>query len=212
MASVLTFDELNRLDHKNRRSEDYDEYFSGMGLTKTQQKKRIELSEKFEEEFWAVLVYLFALLPLGLLTEDDAKEKFLLAYLLVYEAVFGNDDYGPEYAEKFADAVAKSTLDNIDDPYYFSKDRAMYISENESETAYNHDEFEKALLNGKRYKQWVSMKDIRVRGTHKAVDDTVKLMQEPFVVGDSLMMYPKDTSLDADPEEIVNCRCIIKYF
>ena len=212
MASILTFDELNVLDHENRRSEDYDEYFSGMGLTKAQKQKRIELSEKFEEEFWAVLVYLFALFPLGLLTEDTAKEKFLVAYLLVYEAVFGNDDYGPDYADKFASEVAKSTLDHVDDPYYFSKDRAMYISENESETAYNHDEFEKALLDGKRYKQWISMKDFRVRGSHRIVDDTVKLIQEPFVVGDSLMMYPKDTSLDADPEEIVNCRCIVKYF
>ena len=212
MASILTFDELNALDHENRRSEDYDEYFSGMGLTKAQKQRRIELSEKFEEEFWAVLVYLFALFPLGLLTEDTAKEKFLVAYLLVYEAVFGNDDYGPDYADKFASEVAKSTLDHVDDPYYFSKDRAMYLSENESETAYNHDEFEKALLNGKRYKQWVSMKDFRVRGSHRIVDDTVKLIQEPFVVGDSLMMYPKDTSFDADPEEIVNCRCIVKYF
>lgn len=211
MASILTFDELNVLDHENRRSEDYDEYFSGMGLTKAQKQRRIELSEKFEEEFWAVLVYLFALFPLGLLTEDTAKEKFLVAYLLVYEAVFGNDDYGPDYADKFASEVAKSTLDHVDDPYYFSKDRAMYLSENESETAYNHDEFEKALLNGKRYKQWVSMKDFRVRGSHRIVDDTVKLIQEPFVVGDSLMMYPKDTSFDADPEEIVNCRCIVKY-
>lgn len=212
MASILTFDELNVLDHENRRSEDYDEYFQGMGLTKAQKQKRIELSEKFEEEFWPVLVYLFALLPLGLLDEPTAKEQFLIAYLAVYELVFGVDDFGPEYADKFASEVAQSTIDNADDPYFFSKDRAMYLSENESETAYNHDEYEKALLDGKKYKQWISMKDRRVRETHKDVDDDVKLIQEPFLVGNSLLLYPKDTSLDADPSEIVNCRCIVKYF
>ena len=212
MASILTFDELNVLDHENRRSEDYDEYFDGMGLTKAQKQKRIELSREFEKEFWPVLVYLYTLLPLGLLDEPTAKEQFLMAYLVVYELIFGVDDFGPEYADKFASEVAKSTTDHVDDPYFFSKDRAMYLSENESETAYNHDEYEKALLDGKRYKQWISMKDWRVRSSHRIVDDTVKLIQEPFLVGDSLMMFPKDTSLDADPSEIVNCRCIVKYF
>lgn len=212
MASILTFDELNVLDHENRRSEDYDEYFDGMGLTKAQKQKRIELSREFEKEFWPVLVYLYTLLPLGLLDEPTAKEQFLMAYLVVYELVFGVDDFGPEYADKFASEVARSTVDHVDDPYFFSKDRAMYLSENESETAYNHDEYEKALLDGKQYKQWISMKDRRVRETHKDVDDDVKLIQEPFLVGNSLLLYPKDTSLDADPSEIVNCRCIVKYF
>lgn len=212
MASILTFDELNVLDHENRRSEDYDEYFDGMGLTKAQKQKRIELSKEFEKEFWPVLVYLYTLLPLGLLDEPTAKEQFLMAYLVVYELIFGVDDFGPEYADRFASEVARSTVDHVDDPYYFSKDRAVYLSENESETAYNHDEYEKALLDGKRYKQWISMKDKRVRETHKDVDDDVKLIQEPFLVGNSLLLYPKDTSLDADPSEIVNCRCIVKYF
>ena len=211
MASILTFDELNVLDHENRRSEDYDKYFSGMGLTAEQKKKRIELSEKFEEEFWSVLVFLYALLPYGLLDAETAKSRFLEAYMAAVILLIEPDAYIIQYAEEFAAEVAQSTVDHVDDPYYFSLDRAMYLSENESEGALNHDDFEKALLSGKKYKRWVSMKDKRVRETHSIVDEDVKLIQEPFLVGDSLLMYPKDTSLGASPEEIVNCRCIVKY-
>lgn len=32
-----------------------------------------------------------------------------------------------------------------------------------------------------------------------------------FHVGDSWMMFPKDTSLGADAKEIINCRCSITY-
>lgn len=211
MASILTFDELNVLDHENRRSEDYDKYFSGMGLTAEQKKKRIELSEKFEEEFWSVLVFLYALLPYGLLDAETAKSRFLEAYMAAVILLIEPDEYIMQYAEEFAAEVAQSTVDHTDDPYYFSLDRAMYLSENESEGALNHDDFKKALLSGKKYKRWVSMKDKRVRETHSIVDEDVKLIQEPFLVGDSLLMYPKDTSLGASPEEIVNCRCIVKY-
>lgn len=212
MASILTFDELNVLDHENRRSEDYEEYFSGMGLTAEQKKKRIELAERFEEEFRPVLIYLLALLPFGMLDEQTASDMFLKAYLAAVVLSIEPDEYITQYASEFATNVARSTVENADDPYYFSLDRAMFLSENESEGALNHDDFEKAMLSGKKYKRWVSMKDRRVRETHKIVDDDVKLIQEPFLVGDSLLQYPKDTLLGADPSEIVNCRCIVKYF
>lgn len=212
MATVLTFDSLNRLDHENRRSEDYDEYFSGMGLTDEQKKERISLAEDFERVFWPVLVYLYSLLPFGLLDADTAYEQFLEAFISVVVTADIMDIYLEDYAHKFADEVAKSTLDHTDDPYYFSLDRAMYLSENESESAYSHDEFEQALLSGKRHKRWVDMRDNRVRETHRKVHGSEIPIQEPFLVGDSLLMYPKDTSLGASPEEIVNCRCTVQYF
>lgn len=212
MASVLTFDELNVLDYEGRKSEDYADYFGGMGLTKKQKEDRISLSERFEEEFWPVLVYLVSLLPYGLLDVDIAREYFLIAYLTGYETMLTPDDYIREYAEEFAQLVAQATVDNVDDPYFFSKDRAMFLSENESEGAWNHDDFEKAILSGKRNKRWYDRRDNRVRTTHREVHGTVKPIQEPFLVGDSLLMYPKDTSLGADAKEIVNCRCTIKYF
>ena len=55
------------------------------------------------------------------------------------------------------------------------------------------------------------MKDKRVRETHREVDDVVLPISDPFEVGDYLMMFPKDTTFGAGPEEIVNCRCSVKY-
>lgn len=212
MPSVLSFDELNVLDPDSRKSEEYDEYFSGMGLTEKQKQNRVKLSHEFEKEFFPVLVYLVSLRPFMLLDEPTAREWFLTAYITAYQTMLKPDDYMDEYADKFATEVARSTVDHIDDPYFFSLDRAKYLSENEANTAWNHDDHEKALLAGKKYKRWIDMKDNRVRPTHRAVGSTVKLIQEPFVVGSSLMQYPKDDSLGADAEEIVNCRCTIKYF
>lgn len=55
------------------------------------------------------------------------------------------------------------------------------------------------------------MKDQRVRKTHREVDGETIPIDEVFLVGESLMRFPKDTSLGASAEEIVNCRCVVKY-
>ncbi len=53
--------------------------------------------------------------------------------------------------------------------------------------------------------------DKRTRDTHAEVDGTTLPIAEPFMVGDSFMLFPGDTSLDPSPEEIVNCRCHVEY-
>lgn len=58
----------------------------------------------------------------------------------------------------------------------------------------------------------MDIRDKKERETHLRVGRTIKPIEEPFVVGESLMQYPKDTSLGADSSEIVNCRCTIRYF
>ncbi len=212
MASALTFDELNRLDYEGRRSEDYEEYFSGMGLTKQQIGERIELAKNFEKELMPVLIYLNTLREYSLIDEEDAANRFNDAFISAVGTAITIDSRVQELADDFSSEVAKSTVSHKEDPYYFSLDRAMFMSENESETSYNYKEFDDAVMSGKQYKEWVDMKDKYVRDTHEAVGGTIKKINEPFLVGDSLMMYPKDTSYDADASEIVNCRCIAKYF
>ncbi|GAF75877.1 unnamed protein product, partial [marine sediment metagenome] len=70
----------------------------------------------------------------------------------------------------------------------------------------------KSLL-GALIRMWQSRKDDRVRPTHvKADGQTVKGTTEPFTVGDSLLMYPGDTSLGADMAEIIGCRCFAATF
>lgn len=210
--SELTFDELNRLDFEGRRSEDYEEYFSGMGLTDEQMRQRIELAESFEKELIPVFAYLNIMRIYGMLDEDDASKKFSDAFLLAVATVVAIDSEFQELADDYGKVVGKATAEHPDDPWYFSRDRIIFDSENESETVWSKIDYDDAVMQGKTHKQWISMRDKRVRETHSKVDAVTKRIYEPFLVGESLMMYPKDTSMGADASEIVNCRCIAQYF
>lgn len=63
-------------------------------------------------------------------------------------------------------------------------------------------------------KSWQDVGDRRVRPTHKSatINNQHILINMPFVVGESLMMFPTDTSLGAQAKEILRCRCSAIYF
>jgi hypothetical protein len=88
----------------------------------------------------------------------------------------------------------------------------MYNAENEANSVKNYTDYRKAIEKGKTKKKWIDMRDKRERKTHLEVGGTVIPINEPFVVGNSLMMFPKDDSLGAADKEIINCRCSVKYF
>jgi hypothetical protein len=89
----------------------------------------------------------------------------------------------------------------------------MYIAENEANTSYAYIEYIQAIKQGKTRKQWLDIKDNKERKTHLRVGSEVKPIREPFKVGDSLMLFPKDKkTYSADDKEVVNCRCSIRYF
>lgn len=132
-------------------------------------------------------------------------------------------------AEKYSEVVRKYieidiTLDlyirwmseqivnaDVDDEYKLSDERAMVIGENEAHSVMNYEEYSEAVRTGKTTKVWMTQLDNRVRGTHRLAQGQEVPINEPFKVGDSLLMYPRDYSLGASPEEIVNCRCWATY-
>lgn len=60
-------------------------------------------------------------------------------------------------------------------------------------------------------KTWLRTSSREPRLSHlAAVGDTVDV-DEPFDVGGVQMMFPGDTSLGAGPEDIVNCKCGVRY-
>ena len=61
-------------------------------------------------------------------------------------------------------------------------------------------------------KEWNAILDSRTRETHAEADGQVVGLMEYFQVGDSLMMFPGDTSMGAGPELWINCRCIAQYY
>jgi hypothetical protein len=70
------------------------------------------------------------------------------------------------------------------------------------------EDAEASLLSQALYREWLTRQDDHVRPTHQAAHgQRVIGTAEPFRVGDSLLMYPGDTSLGASMNEIMGCRC-----
>lgn len=56
-------------------------------------------------------------------------------------------------------------------------------------------------------KQWCTSGGNNVRLTHQEVDGVEVDENDPFELQGGLLMYPHDTSLNADASEIINCAC-----
>lgn len=216
--SVLKFDELNKL-----RSEPFDEYFSKMELTMEQKNQRIKCARQLEE----IMLYILNLADYMLvnssidreyLADELSKRYFDIAYETVIKQQQQADEesfviiynYLQRYTNDISKKIVDSTFDNTAD-YYLSTDRARSIAENEANTTLNYSDFELMKRKGKKFKTWVDIRDNRERQTHLEVGGTTISIDEPFQVGSSLMMYPKDKSLNASDSEIANCRCSIRY-
>lgn len=217
----LAFDELNALQRPENRSANrsvpYRKYFGEMHLTDEEVEERIHLAGLLEDAF----KHLFSIVSISAAGGVDIElDRFMLVTIVtawlrdaVWDIVEELEDasYIEQYIEDLSSEVVDATIRNIEDAYYTSEDRAKYIAENEANTIYNDADFQSAVEEGKTSKTWVSMEDNRVRETHAEIDGVTIPIGEPFMVGNSMMMFPKDTSLDADPEEIVNCRCTVMY-
>ena len=93
--------------------------------------------------------------------------------------------------------------------YWLSDDRARFIAEEESNTAFNDSDFEDAKEAGYTMKTWNTMQDRYVRKTHRPMDGKTIPIDDYFAVGNALLLYPR--SDDSYPEEVINCRCWLTY-
>lgn len=200
-------------DEETHRSVPYDEYFEDMDLTYEEKKDRKNFAESMEE----VMLFIFALFSVTkeyrYQNNDFIIQQLRQRYSETILKFMELDRYLKEYIEKFSKDTIDITIKHEDENYYISDDRARLISENESHFAFSHKEFSDAVKAGKTKKQWIDIRDERERKTHREVGGTVLPINEPFLVGKSKMMHPKDAeTYGADAEEIVNCRCTAKYF
>ena len=215
--SVSSYDELN-IRPDNRRSEPYKEYFSKMSISDKEKQERIAFSEQMEE----VVLYILALIETTIESGETKREyiqtQFYDKYLDVIASYMLIDTYIKQYATDITKQIIDITFERlssedkgITDDYYLSNDRAMFISECEANSILNYRQYSKAVKAGKTKKKWIDVGDKRERKTHLEVGGTTLPIGEPFSVGDSLLQFPKDTSLGASADEIVNCRCSIQY-
>lgn len=207
---LLSFDELNNLG-RERRSLPYIQYFSEMELSDMQIKNRI----KFAEDIERIILYIMSLILVMIESEEvDVEyltEELVDRYLVVFLEYGDYDNLIDEYIALAASEIITNTVRNLDDEYFLSMDRVVYISENEANSCLNYVEYMEAVNKGKTKKSWIDVRDKKERKTHLEVGGKTIPINEPFKVGNSLMMFPKDRSMGADAKEIVNCRCTIKY-
>lgn len=192
------------------------EYFEDMQISEEQKQKRIRLANLL----LADVLFLFALSK-GNNDKQYLAKSFQNRYTESIKSVAQQDKELSRYIRKVCENIVDTTLKDTKKPsdltdsagteYRTSIDRAMNIAENEANSILNNEEYRSAIKNGCTKKKWISFGDERVRTDHADVDGEVVDIYKPFHVGGYLMMFPKDDSLGAGLEEIVNCRCSVEY-
>ena len=200
--------EIDELNELGERVIDYEEYFGEMELTEKEKEKRIELAKKFE------ILFLFFFLSYSKQQKIDYESMIYEKYIVIALEFLKQEKvpaYVDDYARRLADDVVQTTIEHEGEEFYTSIERGMLISANEANALGNYNQQAQAIKAGMRYKTWITEKDNKVRSTHREVDNIKIGIFESFQVGDSFMMFPKDTSLGASIKEIAGCRCVAKY-
>lgn len=209
----MTWDELNQLvGHKI--SEPYDEYFDPMQISEEQKRRRIELAKELEIVIAGMLMSFFYDEQYETSNFDEIYARTIREYLEVVAAFVVLDEYLRDHAELLiADAIAtmERHREKEDFPWFFSEDRAMAISENDSNTVIGHDELEEAIAEGMRYKTWNTIMDGKERDSHAEVNGVTIPINEPFELPGGMLMMPGDDSMGASDDELANCRCACSY-
>lgn len=205
------FDEINNLSESNILS--IDDYFDKIEeLTEEEKEKR----KKFAYDMKDVLLFIFALFltmrDYNYINEEYIKAQLQSRYLELVRKYGVDINFNvSEYIKQFSQDTVETTLRNVDTPYFTSDDRAVLIAENESQNTFNRQDYIDAIKAGKTRKQWVDIRDKRERETHREVGGTIVQIEDYFLVGDSLLLYPHDYSMNPEAKETVNCRCGIRY-
>lgn len=188
----------------------FEDYFDKMDISESDKNTRVNFAMRIHD----IMILTFALVKSmqesGYVDAAYLKSELKRRYTEEVIATGNYDRVINDYINLFTDDTIKTTLKNTDE-YLLSNTRALIIGANEANTIYNYSDYKTAIENGYTHKRWKTENDNRVRRSHEIVNNDVVEIEEPFVVGDSLMMFPKDFSMGASAEELVNCRCTVEY-
>ena len=207
---VESFDELNRLVGFER-SMSISKYFDGMRLTKQQKAYRKQLARDLYAEMVWLMSYLFYARQQGISISMDALNEIRERYRDAIGDTFAIDLYISTHIDSITADIIDATNRHKDDPYFYSKDRARLIAENESSTVLDHVDYVDAQSN-KAWKRWLTIMDGHERESHAEVDGMEVPIDEPFELAGGLLMHPHDSSLGCSEDELINCRCSAEYF
>ena len=166
------------------------------------------------------------LLLLGSLLEDGGyfdDERDVEKYITyIVKTIYGNTvknikvDSGDYDFDEEEEETENPEKEEKKQDYWVSEDRAKFIAENEANTICNNQEYYEAVKAGKTHKIWMAFPDNRVRFTHEEANGSEIPIKDYFSVGRARMLFPKDltskySTAEECPEEVINCRCTVKY-
>lgn len=211
MFTNLSFDELNALV-TNERSMPFEQYFGEMSLPKGDKSERIRMAEELENNFIVTMTLLFTMAQANKIDYELIRKQIEDSYLETLRKYANVDRHLETYVKSFSYDVIDSTKKHKNEPYYYSLDRAKYMAENEANTVINHARYVEAVNSGKTMKRWESIIDEVTRKDHIEVNGKYIPIGQAFRVGDSWMLFPKDMSMNPNPNQVINCRCSIMYY
>jgi hypothetical protein len=156
---------------------------------------------------------------------ETIKRQFVNEYTDIIQDYINDPMFEDLYPEQLADELARDTrkLETLErtavelaeadsDSTRKNNLRSSITAVNEAQTVLNRADFKAAKAKGYSRKTWVSERDNRVRPTHQIVDGTTIPIDDLFEVGKARLLYPHDwLNGSANPEELINCRCVVRY-
>ena len=198
-----------------------DRFFKEMELSDKEIKRREDLAE----DLLVLFLLLFSEIKADRALDNEIDVSYykemvyrqycdkVETYLVLILALLGgiSEEMKANIRERVSDMV--DTTLKFTDNFYTSEDRAVMLAENESNFIGNGTDYEIAKYQGYGHKQWLTMKDEKVRFTHALVDSEIKDIDEYYQVGEAEMLFPMDMSRNGaeHPEETVACRCVVQY-
>ena len=204
---VANFDELNRLVGFER-SMSISKYFDGMRLTKQQKAYRKQLARDLYAEMVWLMSYMFYARQQGISISMDALNEIRERYRDAIGDTFAIDLYISTHIDSITADIIDATNRHKDDPYFYSKDRARFIAEEESNSLWAYSDYEDAVKN-KSYKTWLTIMDGHQRESHGHVNGTTISIDEEFVLDGGTCLFPRADTLP--DEEICGCRCSLEF-
>lgn len=140
---------------------------------------------------------------------DKYYERYVAAIFQGGEPYYGTAAWRDKHALDFAVWLTRTARNEPN--VAFENSHSIAVARTEINAMSNLAALDAAYRSGARFKTWVMFGDGKVRPSHKAADGTRIPIDEAFTVGGYKLMFPNDTSLGAGAEEIVNCRCTLRF-
>lgn len=162
------------------------------------------------------ILYAIALLTIPIINQyRSVAQNYYTQYVNLLASGGGSglpefDSWIKNHSVDMAKWIQQTTSENYNDSNIFSDDRIKTISRSEINALCELATLDSFYKNGYSKKKWICFVDGKERKSHNLANGQVRSLKEPFHVGNSLMMFPQDSSLGAGAKEIVNCRCIME--